>query len=93
MPALMALRYFAPFFGVCFDALASAFCLSVHAFNSARLFFLSAALSPFGAVLNWAQGSAGFWVDWDKPCKDETAINNPVSTEHDKRFIEFSFLL
>src|SRR5262245_610063 len=52
--------YFAPFFGACFDAFASAFSLAMHDFKSACLFFLSAAVSPFGTVLNWAQGSGGF---------------------------------
>jgi hypothetical protein len=68
------------FFGVCFGAFDSAFCLSVHAFNSARLFFLSAALSPFGAVLNWAQGSGGLW-DWDQPGSNRPAVNNAVVTK------------
>src|SRR5262249_12407135 len=48
--------------------------------------------SPFGATLNWAQGSAGFCVDWDKPCKEKPAINNPVSNKHDKHFIEHLLL-
>ena len=61
MPVPVVLfNYFAPFFFASFDAFASAFCLAVHAFKSACLFFLSAALSPFGTVLNWAQGSGGF---------------------------------
>src|SRR5262249_43953845 len=53
-------NYFVSFFGACFAAFASAFSFAVHAFKSSCLFFLSAAVSPFGAVLNWAQGSAGF---------------------------------